>query len=400
MEFVVFLAWTAMSLALHCTAGCPPPERLKYEWLDRVTVNVSWEKPRGLQDNSEVMYKYSLLKNGKVDENSITGTRGRNFTVTCLTEESDSHTWTYGVWTESSQSCNGSNESTRTEITVETPKPRGKIVKDFKCVIQGKEMDCSWDPVDPSENLVLFYRFCGRHEYRLSGFKECEHQKLSSTGARTGCRLKADATRADICILVETDDAISTFIAKLEIPSPELSVREEGNELILSWKPPEIGRGCKWKYEVCHKRCSNERLCKSFYVENNDPIKMAYDKSCLYELQSRVSSDYCKTITSDFTDVVTYGTNKSPDRAHTVAAIIIPILLSACVLLSCYCFRKHSAIICPNIPDPSGFIKDMMMTGNKEQKTTTVSVYEPVPEPVERCIVSPVIENSASQPNM
>lgn len=35
------------------------------------------------------------------------------------------------------------------------------------------------------------------------------------------------------------------------------------------------------------------------------------------------------------------GTNKHPDRTLTVVAIVIPIILSICVILSCYCFRKY-----------------------------------------------------------
>ncbi len=35
------------------------------------------------------------------------------------------------------------------------------------------------------------------------------------------------------------------------------------------------------------------------------------------------------------------GTNEPPDRTLTVLAIVIPIILSVCVILSCYCFRRY-----------------------------------------------------------
>lgn len=35
------------------------------------------------------------------------------------------------------------------------------------------------------------------------------------------------------------------------------------------------------------------------------------------------------------------GTNKPPDRTLTVVAIVIPVILSICVILSCYCFRRY-----------------------------------------------------------
>ncbi|KAM6960318.1 interleukin-13 receptor subunit alpha-1, partial [Tautogolabrus adspersus] len=96
---------------------------------------------------------------------------------------------------------------------------------------------------------------------------------------------------------------------------------------------------------------------------------------------------------------LTPGTNKPPDRTLTVVAIVLPIILSVCVLLSCYCFRRHSAIICPNIPDPSAIFKEMMMNGNKELKTPG-SLYTPVPEPIEPCRITPITENSVLQQNV
>lgn len=35
------------------------------------------------------------------------------------------------------------------------------------------------------------------------------------------------------------------------------------------------------------------------------------------------------------------GTNKPPNETLTVVAIVIPIILSACIILSCYCFRRY-----------------------------------------------------------
>ncbi|CAJ1086645.1 interleukin-13 receptor subunit alpha-1-like [Xyrichtys novacula] len=385
-----------MTLVLHCKADCPlPPVRLKYEWLDPFTVNVSWEKPDGLQDK-EIKFKYCLVKNG--DDQDVTGIKSRNFTYTCLTEETDNGNWTFNVWTDGSHSCNGSSENTRAPITFSNHKLKAKLVKDFKCVIYGNETDCSWVPVDPSLNLMLSYRICGLDEERLKGLKKCN--RFYSKETRTGCRVKLDAKKGDICILVETETSMSTFKAELAVLSPKLTVREERNKLILSWKQPEIGKQCVWKYEVCHTQCSNPKVCNNYPMTGEPLVEMTYDKSCRYEIQSRVWTDYCKKISSDFSEVVTYGTDNSSDRTLTLVAIILPAILSVCVLLSCYCFRRHSAIICPNIPDPSAIFKEMMMNGSKERKTTTGSLYTPVPETVDPCKISPVTENSSFQENV
>ncbi|XP_034533140.1 interleukin-13 receptor subunit alpha-1-like [Notolabrus celidotus] len=397
MEFIVLLTCAVMSLVLHTKADCPPPTGLKHVWLDPFTVTVSWEKPNGLQDGSEVKCRYCYMEKGKPE--SPTGTSIRNFTEACLSEETKSYTWTYEVWTDVTQSCNSSNDSAHAEITFKNQKPRAHVVENFKCVIQRDELNCSWVPVDPSLKLNLSYRICGRFEERLNRSK-CN--EFYSSGTRTGCRLKADIKEGELCIFVETEAGMSTFKSKLEVPPPKLRVIEEGNKLTLSWDPPEIGEGCDWITNICHKQCSKAEVCRNYTITREQPnsIEMAYDQSCLYEFKSRVrTSRHCRDVSSEFSEILSHGTNKAPDGTHTVVAIIIPILLSICVLLSCYCFRRHSAIICPNIPDPSGLIKDFMMNGNKEQKTTG-SVYEPVPEPFEVPTVSPVTETGTLQQNV
>lgn len=386
MDFI-FLTCAAMTLILQSRADCPPT-RLKHEWLDSFTVNVSWDKPAGLQ--GEVQYKYCPVKDCK--DKGVTATTIRSFTATCLTEEWDSDGWTYRVWTDGSQVCNSSNESKRVDITFRNRKPKAKVVEDFRCVIHGNETDCTWTPVDPLLNLMLSYRICGKD---LRSLHQCS--QFYSRGARTGCRLKVDA-RKEICILVETEAGMSTFRPKLEIPSPELSVTEEENQLRLVWKRPDTGKKCLWNYELCHTQCSRSRECNNLTFDEEPSIKMPYDEMCRYEFQSRVRTEkYCPYISSDFCEVVTYGTNKPPDRTQTVIAVVITIILCICVLLSCYCLRRHSAILCPTIPDPSVIFKEMMMNGNKDLKPSPGNLYTPVPEPVESCRITPVNENNILQ---
>uniref|UniRef100_UPI0037E86034 interleukin-13 receptor subunit alpha-1-like n=1 Tax=Semicossyphus pulcher TaxID=241346 RepID=UPI0037E86034 len=396
LEFFA-VTFSAMSLVLHSKADCPPPSNLTHNWLDPFTVNVSWEKPHDLLNKTHVNYKYTTIKNGK--DQDTTGTGWTNFTVACLTEEMDSNRCTYSVWTDD-KSCSSSDEIThqhqRVNISVKSRKPSAQVVKGFKCVIHSEEADCSWIPVDRSLNLTLSYRICGRSAEHMKGLKVCDH--LYINGTRMGCFLKVDATKGDIYILVETEAGMSTFKPKLEVPLPKLSIKENGSRLKLSFERLEVGKDCKWQYEICHKKCSYSKECKN-YTSDKHVIEVAYDERCHYEFQYRIMADYCPEVSSDFSEVVTYGTDK-PDVTLTVVAIVVPIILSICVLLSCYCLRRHSAIICPNIPDPSAIFKEMMMNGNKELKTTTGSLYTPVPEPLEPCRITPVNENSILQQNI
>ncbi|TMS02432.1 hypothetical protein E3U43_007972 [Larimichthys crocea] len=129
-------------------------------------------------------------------------------------------------------------------------------------------------------------------------------------------------------------------------------------------------------------------------------MEIIYNKNCQYEFKSRVmTTEYCFSLSSTFAEPVIYGTNKTPDETLTVVAIFIPIILSACIILSCYCFRRYRAIICPVIPDPSAIFKEMIMNGNSDHKATQTKLYTPVPEPIEPCKITLVSENSPMQQN-
>ncbi|XP_070786346.1 interleukin-13 receptor subunit alpha-1-like [Enoplosus armatus] len=392
-----FLTYTAIIMAFHCEADRPPPPKgLTYKWLDAFTVNVSWKQPSGLPDGSEVRYKYCQIVDGKPDCQACT--TSRNFTVTCLTEKMGSDCWTYNISTVGSQSCDSLNESTPVSITIRS-RPRAQVVEDFKCFIYPEKMNCSWIPVNQSLDLTLSYRVCGLYEQRVKGLKVCDQPY--SSGKRNGCSLKA-AVHDDICILVETKAGMSTFRPVLVVPSPEVNISKEGNNLKLIWTRPEIGHGCTWIYEVSYSKCNEPKVLLNLTVNMGEPtMQVAYDKCCLYEFQSRVRTEYptCKNIFSDFGEVATYGKNEPPDRTLTVVAIVIPIILFVCVILSCYCFRRHSAIICPIIPDPSAIFKEMIMNGNKEHKNTPGNLYTPVPEPIEPCKITLVTENTVLQQN-
>ncbi|XP_054457471.1 uncharacterized protein LOC129093469 [Anoplopoma fimbria] len=387
-DFLTFLTFTSVVMVCHCTTGDtggaarrpPPPTGLSYEWIDPFTVNVSWQKPSGLSGGN-VSYQYNLLGN-KNDQ----CTRGTNLKVNLLTEESVSGSWNYSIRTIVGGKCDGKPiSSTFANITIKTG-PRAEV-KDIKCLISPNmsKIKCSWTPVN--QKLKLFYRICGISEEHMKDLRECNLYYVDAM--RRGCWLEADAIK-DICLLFKTDTGSSTFKLAPMIEPPALSVKEEGDKLKLSWRHPKFG--CIWNYSVCTKKCGYSEECQNF-ITKNDSMFIPYDKSCRYEFWSSVrTDDYCPSFSSDRGQVVIHGTNKPADESLTVVAIVLPIILSVCIFLSCYCFSRHSAIICPVIPDPSAIFKEMMMNGNKEITPTTGGLYTPVPEPVESCKVDPVTD--------
>ncbi|KAL3046641.1 hypothetical protein OYC64_004598 [Pagothenia borchgrevinki] len=379
-ELYAFLTFTAMMMVYHCKADFPPPPTgLTFKWLDPFAVKVSWQNPSGLQD-AAVKYKIRL----KGSEQTVKCGSNKDWEISLT----GSDHWTYQVWTVVGN-CSIANESKKVDITINSPKTQVKL-KDTKCIIDTEGMNCSWKSTPQPFNLS--YRTCGPFGEPITPLKPLKPFKLLrvcdrpySSAERSGCYLKDN----DVCILVETEAGWSTFEPRFVIHPPKLIIKEENDYLTLKWKHQPIG-DCEWNFIVCYTRCNEPKVC----IQSEGLSKITYDKDCLYEFRSRTQTkSSCSNVTSDFSDVVKYGSNKPPDQTLMVVAIVVPIILSVCIILSCYCFRKHSSILCPIIPDPSAIFKEMMMNGNKDHKTTG-NLYTPVPEPIESCKVTVVAQNS------
>ncbi|KAM3590551.1 uncharacterized protein V6R79_011750 [Siganus canaliculatus] len=376
-EFFAFLTLTFMVMVFHSTADRhPPPAELSHEWLDAFTVSLSWKMPEGLPQGSNVKFK---LQNTD-DSETPKCVSGKNLRESLLTEKMTSDRWTYNIWTVN-KTCDPSSESDPWIYEFSPPKPRGELVTDFKCLIHSKVMNCSWIPKDPSQKLTVSYKACNERT-----LKQCE--KPYNNERRNGCYLNEDGSY-DVCVLVETETAMSTFKAVVGVPPPKLEIHKEGHQLKLNWSYSETADRGNCNYEVCYKEGNNPEKCLNTTGKERS-MKVPYDENCFYEFRLRtISSKFSREFSSDSV-FATYGVNRQPDRTLTVIAIVIPIILSICVILSCYCFRRYSAVICPSIPDPSAIFKEMMMNGNKEDKTTA-GLYTPVPEP-EPCKVTLVAE--------
>ncbi|TNN46333.1 hypothetical protein EYF80_043482 [Liparis tanakae] len=387
---VASLACAAVIMLVRCNAErLPPPAGLSYRWVDAFTVTVSWPEPRGLPAGG-VRYKYRL----EDPESPMERTKLRYFSVNLLTEDAGSGSWTYLVWTDGEYQ----EESIKVNTTIESPKPRAQV-KDVQCFVnldnetKAKEMNCSWEPGDRALNLS--FRTCGYTLRSIVALKTCE--RPYGDARRSGCYLKADGVSNNVCALLESEAGLSTFRVAPMIDPPELSIGEEEGVLKLSWTLPPILKDHPRIFSVCYRKCGRAEVCQN-YTTRGEPASMPYDRSCRYGLRSRVrTGPSVPPIFSRFGPVVFYGTDQPAEKTSLVVAVVLPLILSVCIFLSCYCFRRHSSILCPVIPDPSVIFKEMVMNGNKDLKTTMGSLYTPVPERVESCKVDSV-ENSAVVP--
>ncbi|XP_033839646.1 uncharacterized protein LOC117386397 [Periophthalmus magnuspinnatus] len=350
-----------------------PP--LSAEWIDDLTVNLSWSWSKTLHQDC---FCFQVKRNGK----ELGRTRETYYMDELLIESSDEWLYSAGLC----PSCENWT-SLEAEVIVKAPKARAEV-EDFKCYLSSNSMDCSWIPTRIF-NFSLSYRECGsKPELLKKGFEKCD--QLGWSGRRQVCHLKGNFLQKELCMVASTSDAINTFRAPKALKLPKkMEISEEGPNLKLKLMPLQV-QISSYLYNICYSVCDKPRICLEYQMESQmeeKHIKIPYDKSCQYKFWYKVRTDPSAIeIYSDLSEEMVYG---STDRTLTVVAIVIPIIISLCVILSCICFRRHRDIICPDVPDPSIIFKEMI-NGNKEIKPK-VHMYTPVQEPIEPIIIVPHI---------
>lgn len=368
LRFTVTLCAVLISICpAHLHSSLPLPTKLKTNWTDDLTINVSWswERPKNLSADCEVMFEV------KRNESSQLRDIKTHFQETLLAESAA--VWVYSVQAVNVSSCEGWTDSKAAVIRVEAPGPRAAL-PDVKCYLSNSDLNCSWVS-DQSSPVTLFYRNCDMTSEPL---KPCP--KMYIDGGREGCHLTGGFLQSKLCMVAKRPKGISTFKARKVVRLPKMNISEEGTTLTLNFEPIVVSSGCFF-YNICYSVCDGPKQCK---IWQDTPPTVAYVKRCQYKFSYRVqTSEVCEHIDSDWSEeIILHG---STDRTMTVVTVLIPIIVSACVILSCICFRRHKDIICPEVPDPSAIFKEMI---NKEIKP---NVYTPVQEPVEPIVVVPHI---------
>nr|XP_019962713.1 PREDICTED: interleukin-13 receptor subunit alpha-1-like [Paralichthys olivaceus] len=332
-----------------------------------------------VDDSNPAVYKCEML----VPE--------KNFIGSCLTEQVDSDHWNYTV--RATTNCSGWNNSTNVTKTIESKTPRAELLESFDCMFGVDGIKCSWTPLNSTQNPTISYWVCGTPPGKFS-LQACQPD---SSGGRLYCILDVD--RIDLCFLVNTSTAWKVFRSPIGTESPKLSITDRDEQLILTWQAPETNISCTWMYEFNYTRCKAQKCTNvSLQLSQNKMTKVPYTKGFLYNFTYRVltNGSYCQTILGTWNKNVTYGmADNTQDWTLISVALIVPTIVFFSIILSCYCFRKYSSIICPNTPDPSAIFKEMVMDGNKAYKTE--NLYTPKPE--QSCRVTLISQSGELQQN-
>ncbi|KAL6490510.1 hypothetical protein MHYP_G00008550 [Metynnis hypsauchen] len=163
---------------------------------------------------------------------------------------------------------------------------------------------------------------------------------------------------------------------------PNLNITRDGDRLYLQSNTPNFAPQC-WKYKFKYSKC-NEESEKDIEAERNPSLLLEYDAACKYSAQVQtIFTDYCgKEAESEMSEAVVYGENTDLNSQFKVAMIVIPLMVSCCLIVALVLFRRYKDIILPTIPEPSLLFKDMLNSNNDGSQSK--SLYVPITEVVER----------------
>ncbi|XP_016528779.1 uncharacterized protein LOC103140603 isoform X1 [Poecilia formosa] len=355
LKFVTFLSFAIM-VAPHGEADhrLPAPQNCTPHWADRFVVEVKWIwlKPNDLPESCKVEFEIRWTDK----QEDVARVKHTNFTYYYLSKDFTANILELSISSKPLKDCNGWNESDPVKVNIKAPKSYAELVKDFRCFYLSNGSKCFWTPVDPSEDLKVYYRSRGKEKKDIQSLKVCEAFKMEG---RNSCSLKLEKRR-NIFVLVENETRMNTFEPKMEIYVPKMSINETEKYLHLTWRKPAVGPDGAWRFCVWYKECGNNKPPRCYEFSQRRTVSIPYNKCCRYEFQYNISTNkFNEDLSSDTSEVILHGTTSFCISSANVVAIIIPIIVCFCVILSIYCFKKHEKIFGCTRLDPS-VIKEIL----------------------------------------
>ncbi|XP_062849620.1 granulocyte-macrophage colony-stimulating factor receptor subunit alpha-like [Trichomycterus rosablanca] len=366
----------------------PQPENLSLSWNpNSLSLTAQWNRPTNLDADCEVKYVMKLYyekcppKNRKPKE--YWRTKKLNFTLNIDKEDE----LCVGVMTEP-QTCENKNLS---KPVYKGLSPPLALVNNFSCVYYAdKRMNCTWTLVSNISDLQLFYR-------NLNETKDMQKSctlYITNGNSKTGCHIHDDLTTESIYIVftvsgtVKGLDTQNIFEIKardsVKPPTPELEIRLEDRHLLFNSSTPDFGASHCWQHKYYYSKCNEEK--KEQITEGGiSAIRLEYDEACRYTVQvETIYSHYCGEVKkSAKSQIKYYGKDCDPNMSFKVIMIVMPILVSWCLIVALLLFRRNKDIICPVLPHPTLLLfKDILNTNydgfSKDQ--TKDKIYVPVKE--------------------
>ncbi|XP_045557353.1 interleukin-5 receptor subunit alpha isoform X1 [Salmo salar] len=360
----------------------PSPTNVTFSWTNEFCWELSWSLPENV-DSQRCKYHINM---SQIGQKNIIKTKKETRLKDCFP--------LMGVVRFSIQTqCN--NRTRMSQTVVHTIPAPTELVKNFKCFLYSKAMNCSWLLTNQvPEDLQLYYGF-----KNMSKVSECS-EYLYNDNQRTGCHLIGDF-RIRIFFQVNGTLNGSSVRNTFEVdpkghvqPLPlELKITEEGSNLNISWISPDIRDPRCWEYIINYTRCNTP---ESKSLKGETWIMVNYDPHCQYRVRIKpIFLKWCGMGEGDWTREEIYGKDGNRDWHLHVAAIFISVMAVIVSIVVCFCIRKHKDKILPQVPKPTNLISDMF--NNNNDMSINEHLYIPAQEEVD-CKITLVQDPLPQQP--
>ncbi|KAF4111431.1 interleukin-13 receptor subunit alpha-1 [Onychostoma macrolepis] len=378
-----------MFVGVEGMSELPPPRNLTFTWETPFTLNLKWEKPKNLDPGCKVNYTVEVRHSQdcpvKAEQDNQRDSQTRRVqNTTCKFNISNENGLCISV-TVNPEICGIKDPSPSLNISI--PPPTVTLVKDRSYEYFNNTLKCTWSPVEVVQDLGFYY--WSPHKNTVI---KCNDMKIGQ------CVIHDTFPKYTTNMFYLFNGTYkgkpvnNTFMDKpptqyVKINKPQLTIqRDQQNLLFQTNSYLEFGPQC-YRYNYTYSMC--DKIAPGKVIENKE-YQVDYDSNCKYKARVQIIFyDNCGEGQSDLSDEVEYGENRDPNLPALLAVIIIPFIVSCCLIVSLVLLRRHKDIIFPKIPEPTLIFKDMFINNIRipedlrHQSPTDGRLYVPIEEIVE-----------------
>ncbi|XP_077083880.1 interleukin-13 receptor subunit alpha-1 [Siphateles boraxobius] len=382
LSMMICFSVSVMYVGSDNTPELPPPKNLNFIWVTPFRLSLTWEKPEDLDPYCKVNYTVHVRKSQDCSSKEAMTKSFRVSTLSHKVNVSNENGLCISVSTYP-ENCGGRDHSPSTDIIL--PPPPVRLVTDRSYEYSHSRMKCTWKPVDDVQDLSFYYWLpwnesiikCIPDETMKVGGCIIHNEQLRHT---MEIYYLFNGTRNGVSVSNTFEDERPAQYIKLN--KPQLTIHEVGEELHFETHESdseEFAKDC-YIYQYTYSKC-NENLRANGTMK----LEVQYDPACKYRASVQVLfAGVCGSGKSDPSDEVEYGENRDPNLPALLAVIIIPLIVSCCLLVSLVLLKRHKNIIFPKIPQPTLLFKDMFNNITEDQQNpATVRLFFPTEETVE-----------------
>ncbi|KAK9972226.1 hypothetical protein ABG768_025549 [Culter alburnus] len=361
----------------------PPPKNLTFIWETPFRLSLTWEKPEDLDHSCRVNYTVHVYSSQDCSGKSNSK---RVQTLGCKLEVPNENGLCISVIT-NPENCEQRRNSQPMNISIAPPSVM--LVKNRSNEYSHSKMKCTWIPVVDVQDLSLYY-WLPRDE----SIKKCTPDKTIKT---RGCIIHDKSLKEAMNIFYLFNGTYNgTSVSNafkderpvdyVKLNKPQLTIHRDEQKLLFQANGSDLDEFTKecYTYQYTISNCNK----KETTLDIKSQHEVQYDPACKYRARVQVIfSKNCGEGSSDPSDEVEYGEDNDPKLPALLAVIIIPLIVSLCLLVSLVLLRRHKDIIFPKIPEPSLLFKDMLInnirTPEELQSPAAGRLYIPFEEVVE-----------------